>query len=79
LVCFCSIQIALPVTPRLEPRDVSHPRRPIHETEIDLWSEPDSKPIFTFMLRPRLIQEGIGCKLICCVGGKPPPKVNSFI
>jgi hypothetical protein len=53
-------------------------RRRLHETEIDLWSEPDSKPIFTFMLRPRLIQEGIGCKLICCVGGKPPPKVNSF-
>jgi hypothetical protein len=44
--------------------------------EFDLWREPDAKPVFTFMLRPRLIQEGIGVKLICCVSGKPPPKVN---
>jgi hypothetical protein len=44
--------------------------------EFDLWSEPDSKPVFTFKLRPRLIQEGIGVKLICCVTGKPMPKVN---
>jgi len=47
--------------------------------EFDLWSEPDSKPVFTFKLRPRLIQEGVGVKLICCVSGKPPPKVNYFI
>jgi hypothetical protein len=44
--------------------------------EFDLWQEPDTKPVFTFMLRPRLIQEGIGCKLICCVSGKPTPKVK---
>jgi len=70
-----SFQIALPVTPIIEHRDVSQ-RRPIQEMEFDLWSEPDSKPIFTFKLRPRLIQEGIGVKLICCVTGKPMPKVN---
>jgi hypothetical protein len=44
--------------------------------EFDLWTEPDSKPIFTFKLRPRLIQEGNAVKLICCVTGKPMPKVN---
>jgi hypothetical protein len=67
--------IALPATPIVERRDVSQ-RRAVQETEFDLWQEPDSKPVFTFKLRPRLIQEGIGVKLICCVSGKPPPKVN---
>jgi hypothetical protein len=70
--------IALPVTPQIERRDLS-PRRPIQEMEFDLWREPDSKPVFTFMLRPRLIQEGIGVKLICCVSGKPPPKVKNHL
>jgi hypothetical protein len=72
-----SLQLALPQSPRLEPRDVSQTRRHIHETEVDLWQEPDSRAAVTFMLRPRFIQEGIGCKLICCVTGKPTPKVKS--
>lgn len=70
-----SIQLALPVSPAVVPRDLSPSRRPPYH-EIDLWQEPDSKPTFSFMLRPRLIQEGIGCKLICCVNGKPHPKVS---
>jgi hypothetical protein len=69
------IYLALPETPRLEHRDVSHSKRPAHEL-TELWREADSRPVFTFMLRPRLIQEGIGCKLICCVDGKPQPKVT---
>lgn len=69
---------SLPDTIRIEPRDVSYTRRHIPETTTELWKEPDSKPTFTFMLRPRLIQEGIGVKLICCVTGKPPPKVQWF-
>ncbi|CAF4348959.1 unnamed protein product [Rotaria socialis] len=68
----------LPETPRLEHRDVSYSRRPAHEAEVSLWHEPDTKPVFSFMLRPRLIQEGIGCKLICCINGKPQPKVQWF-
>jgi len=68
---------ALPETPRIEHRDISYSRRPAHE-EVSLWREPDSKPTFSFNLRPRLIQEGIGCKLICCVNGKPQPKVHWF-
>ncbi len=67
--------IALPVTPVIEHRDVNQ-RRPIQDMEFELWQEPDSKPVFSFMLRPRLIQEGIGVKLICCINGKPHPKVN---
>ncbi|CAF1572028.1 unnamed protein product, partial [Adineta ricciae] len=69
--------ISLPEIPHVEHRAVSHTRRPAPDL-ADVWREPDSKPIFTFMLRPRLIQEGVGCKLICCVGGKPPPKVQWF-
>jgi hypothetical protein len=70
------VRLALPEPSRIEHRDLSHSRRPAQEVKYDLWREPDTKPVFTFMLRPRLIQEGIGCKLICCVSGKPPPKVG---
>lgn len=45
---------------------------------FDLWKEPDAKATFTFKLRPRLIQLGIGCKLLCCLSGKPVPKVQWF-
>lgn len=44
----------------------------------DLWREADLKPVFTFTLRPRLIQAGIGVKLLCCLSGKPTPKVVWF-
>lgn len=67
------IYLALPEVHRVEPRELSHTRRPVHE--IELWHEPDVKPTFSFSLRPRLIQEGVGCKLVCCVNGKPQPKV----
>lgn len=71
-----SSSVALPQPVRLEPREISQTRRVAHEAEVEIWQEPDSRPIFTFMLRPRFIQEGIGCKLICCVKGKPQPKVK---
>jgi len=32
-------------------------------------------PSFSFPLRDRFIQDGIGVKLIACVEAKPPPKV----
>ncbi len=37
---------------------------------------PDKKPVFSFPLRSRYIQEGSGFKLICSVDAKPPPKVR---
>ncbi|CAF0741448.1 unnamed protein product, partial [Didymodactylos carnosus] len=69
-----SVPYSLPEAPRHEAREVSHQRRLPQDMEFDLWREPDAKPVFTFLLRPRLIQEGINCKLLCCVSGKPTPK-----
>ncbi|KAG1672466.1 Twitchin [Nymphon striatum] len=44
-----------------------------------VWEEPaDSAPCFTFHLRPRFIQIGIGVKLLCCVSGKPTPEVKWY-
>jgi hypothetical protein len=70
------VDLALPEVHRVQHRDVSYSRRPAHDVEVNPWREPDCKPTFSFNLRPRIIQEGIGCKLICCVNGKPQPKVN---
>jgi serine/threonine protein kinase len=53
-------------------------RRPAQEMKFNLWQEPDAKATFTFKLRPRLIQNGIGCKLLCCLSGKPTPSVQWF-
>ncbi|XP_053200690.1 twitchin-like isoform X3 [Panonychus citri] len=44
-----------------------------------LWlDEPDCGPVFTFHLRPRVIQSGIGVKLLACLQGKPPPEIRWF-
>lgn len=56
----------------------SKTRRPVQEMEFDLWKEADAKATFTFKLRPRLIQSGIGVKLLCCLSGKPTPTVQWF-
>lgn len=43
------------------------------------WEEPkDSPPNFTFLLRPRVIQSGIGVKLLCCLTGKPTPEIKWY-
>jgi len=38
----------------------------------------DHSPSFTFPLRNRFIQQGVGVKLIACVTAKPAPKVGYF-
>ena len=41
--------------------------------------ERDAAPIFTFHLRPRIIQEGQTCKLLACLTGQPHPTVSIFL
>ena len=38
----------------------------------------ESAPVFTFHLRPRIIQEGQTCKLLACLTGYPHPTVRFF-
>lgn len=38
--------------------------------------EKESAPMFTFHLRPRVMQEGSTCKLLCCLTGNPHPAIT---
>jgi len=40
--------------------------------------ERDAAPIFTFHLRPRIIQEGQTCKLLACATGQPHPTIKWY-
>lgn len=47
--------------------------------EVDSFQEsPDKAPSFTFPLRDRFLQEGVGVKLICTVDAKPTPKITWY-
>ncbi|XP_021713429.1 twitchin isoform X5 [Aedes aegypti] len=44
-----------------------------------LWQEEsDAAPVFTFALRPRVMQMRDTCKLLCCLSGKPVPTVKWY-
>ncbi len=78
LIFFFGFFKALPVAPTIQKVEFAGTRRRAQDMEWDLWREADLKPVFTFLLRPRLIQTGIGVKLLCCLSGKPTPKVSWF-
>ena len=71
-------KIALPKEKERVKREFTYERRVFQEMRFDLWQEPDAKATFTFKLRPRLIQTGIGVKLLCCLSGRPTPTVQWF-
>lgn len=53
-------------------------RKPVFDMDFEGYQEPpDKAPHFTFPLRDRFIQEGIGFKLLASVEGKPTPVVGS--
>ncbi|GIY64293.1 twitchin [Caerostris darwini] len=65
------------------PRDIPHVQldEPVRKRvpQPKLWDEPaDSAPCFTFQLRPRCMQTGSVCKLLCCLKGRPTPTVKWF-
>lgn len=68
----------LPKPKPLEKREFTYERRVFQEVKLDLWQEPDCKATFTFKLRHRLIQSGIGVKLLCCLSGRPAPTVQWY-
>ena len=70
--------IALPKVDRQVAEEETYTRRPAQSMKFDLWKEADAKATFTFALRPRLIQSGIGVKLLCCLSGRPQPTVQWF-
>ncbi|KAI5639983.1 immunoglobulin i-set domain-containing protein [Phthorimaea operculella] len=43
------------------------------------WQETsETAPVFTFQLRPRVMQARDTCKLLCCLSGKPTPTVKWY-
>lgn len=60
---------------------VSKPLEPMRKIElpkVSEYKEKQSRPKFSFHLRPRLIQKNHQCKLICNLSGSPTPKVEWF-
>lgn len=62
----------------LRPVSPQHYKRRRTTRRLDLYAlGEENKPKFTFLLRPRFIQESLGCKLICTVSGTPRPSVST--
>lgn len=60
----------------LQPEQPTRRREPLRTYQTE---EPrDSAPYFTFLLRTRVIQMGVGVKLLCCLEGKPWPTITWF-
>lgn len=54
-------------------------RRKLLNEKRNTEEVPETIPLFSFPLRDRVIQEGIGVKLIACVDGLPHPKVCVYV
>jgi serine/threonine protein kinase len=65
------------------PKEITRPTPeplPVRKREAKTYKlfkeERNSAPMFTFHLRPRVIQEGQTCKLLACLSGQPHPTVS---
>lgn len=58
---------------------LDEPKRKKRDPLPPMWLEaPDESPVFTFLLRTRIIQLRNPVKLLACVQGKPPPEIRWF-
>ena len=72
---FLNVQPAPREIPRYEPEPL--PVRKREPKTYKLYKEErNSAPMFTFHLRPRVVQEGQTCKLLACLTGQPHPTVR---
>ena len=68
-----------PLPKELPKVKMDEPIRRRREQLPALYEEPkDCAPYFTFLLRPRVIQAGLGVKLLCCCTAKPIPEITWF-
>ena len=75
---FLNVQPAPREIPRYEPEPL--PVRKREPKTYKLYKEErNSAPMFTFHLRPRVVQEGQTCKLLACLTGQPHPTVSISI
>merc|ERR1712051_897482 len=72
---FLNVQPVPKDAPRYEPEPL-----PVRKREINTYKlykeEKESAPMFTFHLRPRVMQEGSTCKLLACLTGNPHPAIQ---
>ena len=74
---FLNVQPAPREIPRYEPEPL--PVRKREPKTYKLYKEErNSAPMFTFHLRPRVVQEGQTCKLLACLTGQPHPTVKGL-
>ena len=74
---FLNVQPVPKDLPRYEPEPL-----PVRKRELQTYKlyreEKECAPMFTFHLRPRVMQEGATCKLLCCCTGIPHPAIKWF-
>merc|ERR1719431_308128 len=74
---FLNVQPVPKDLPRYEPEPL-----PVRKRELNTYKlykeEKEHSPVFTFQLRPRVMQEGATCKLLACCTGNPHPAIQWF-
>jgi hypothetical protein len=74
---FLNVQPVPKDLPRYEPEPL-----PVRKREVSSYKlykeEKESAPMFSFHLRPRVMQEGATCKLLCCCTGYPHPAIKWY-
>ena len=74
---FLNVQAVAKEVPRRQESREPVRKRQQPPTFQRVWDkEADHAPVFSFQLRPRVMQMNQTCKLLCCLSGKPAPTVS---